>query len=144
MQIFLNCDNRAYQIRETFDFQWNDSIVSGHNGLSHSPRQGWCYKRYHHHANSCLSRPHSTVIISTLSDSLTWYLIFTTRGHTKIWNHAEIASAYIDISLCVLFTGTPSPLKPAFFLGLTTGASTHLTVTLLSFCHTRTWGREKL
>lgn len=26
--VFLNCDNRAHQIRETFGIQWNDSILT--------------------------------------------------------------------------------------------------------------------
>lgn len=41
--ILLNCDNRAYRIRETFDLQWSNSnnvAVLKYDGLSHSPRQG--------------------------------------------------------------------------------------------------------
>lgn len=114
---------------ETFDMQWNDSTLTAlypeHNGLSHSPpRQGWYYKRYRR-----LSRPNSTVIISTTADSHT-----LTHTHSVCYFNAQIAGMFFFWSQHVRSSSQstpPRPFKNRFHSDVhPPGASTHLTVIL--------------
>lgn len=117
--------NHAYLIREAFDYwQHFDDAVPGHNGLSHSDQQGWCYKRYHHH------HANSTVIISSMThihSVLFLQLVVTPWWGTintcwDCWCVADVlfllwslqwSSSLLVWTPPLLFAGTPSPLRPA-------------------------------
>lgn len=109
----LNCDNRANQIRETFDstltMLYPDTMdrvipLGGDDAI----------KRYRRHANSCLSSPNSTVIISNMADSYIQYIVFTTHTKMKTIKYCWCVYVLLLSTRPLLFTGAPNPLRPAF------------------------------
>lgn len=83
-QLWELCISNKGNIWHSLKWQHFDDAAPRYNGLSHPPRQGWYYKRYHRHTNSCLSRSNSTVIISTMADSHTPVCYFYNS-----WSHQD-------------------------------------------------------
>lgn len=145
-ELWWSCASSKGNIWHSVKWQHFDDAVPRHNGLSHSPQQGWYYKRYHQYTNSCLSRPNSTVIISIMADSHIQYIIFTTHISLWSWSH-WFGDHYVNVLLLQSIqpsaffwsqqlhssSGTPSPLRPARTYDQLYRCLTHLTVILLSF-----------
>lgn len=117
---------RAYQRRENIwhavKWQHFDGAVPRTQWTeSFPPRQGWCYKRYRR-----LSRPNSTVIISTTADSHTHtqYVILMLRLPVCFFLLVSTRPPLVTVD-------PPGPFKNRFHSDVQPpGASTHLTVTL--------------
>ena len=139
MQIHLNCNKPHVSNGENI-WCWNDGPLM----TLHPDTNDWVillsrdYKRYHHHLISILSKPTCSVIISSMADSHTQY-IFTTPSHTKMGGGVDtqrlLVCSYVVFSCSEVFSSLLVWAQPLLDKR-PTGASHHLTVTLLSLIQT--------